>query len=81
YRAAPRSLAVKPGLIRQLFLPPLILMLMIGLGFVAYLISEHSGIKSLREAGERQLELHARTVEREISKSPSVGGVRELESG
>lgn len=38
YRAAPPSLAVKPRLIRQLFLPPLILMLMIGLGYIAYLI-------------------------------------------
>ncbi|KPW58752.1 Sensor histidine kinase, partial [Pseudomonas caricapapayae] len=80
YRAAPPSLAVKPRLIRQLFLPPLILMLMIGLGYVAYLISEHSGIKSLRETGERQLELHARTVESEISKYTYLPSVLELES-
>ncbi|RMR60666.1 MULTISPECIES: two-component sensor histidine kinase AauS [Pseudomonas syringae group] len=80
YRAAPPSLAVKPRLIRQLFLPPLILMLMIGLGYIAYLISEHSGIKSLRETGERQLELHARTVESEISKYTYLPSVLELES-
>ncbi|PPS31246.1 two-component sensor histidine kinase [Pseudomonas amygdali pv. morsprunorum] len=80
YRAAPPSLAVKPRLIRQLFLPPLIIMLMIGLGYIAYLISEHSGIKSLRETGERQLELHARTVESEISKYTYLPSVLELES-
>ncbi|QVI74339.1 sensor histidine kinase [Pseudomonas syringae] len=80
YRAAPPSLAVKPRLIRQLFLPPLILMLMIGLGYIAYLLSEHSGIKSLRETGERQLELHARTVESEISKYTYLPSVLELES-
>lgn len=80
YRAAPPSLAVKPRLIRQLFLPPLILMLMIGLGYVAYLVSEHSAIKGLRETGERQLELHARTVESEISKYTYLPSVLELES-
>ncbi|AHG39810.1 sensor histidine kinase [Pseudomonas syringae CC1557] len=80
YRAAPPTLAVKPRLIRQLFLPPLILMLMIGLGYVAYLISEHNGIKSLRESGERQLELHASTVESEISKYTYLPSVLELES-
>lgn len=55
-------------------------MLMIGLGYIAYLISEHSGIKSLRETGERQLELHARTVESEISKYTYLPSVLELES-
>ncbi|KPW64978.1 Sensor histidine kinase [Pseudomonas cannabina] len=80
YRAAPPSLAVKPRLVRQLFLPPLILLLMIGLGYVAYLISEHNGIKSLRESGERQLELHASTVESEISKYTYLPSVLELES-
>ncbi|MBP1147045.1 two-component system sensor histidine kinase AauS [Pseudomonas sp. PvP027] len=80
YRAAPPSLAVKPRLIRQVFLPPLILMLMIGLGYIAYLVSEHSAIKGLRETGERQLELHARTVESEISKYTYLPSVLELES-
>jgi len=80
YRAAPPSLAVKPRLIRQLFVPPLILMLMIGLGYVAYLISETNGIKTLSESGKRQLELHARTVESEISKYTYLPSVLELES-
>ena len=39
FRAAPPSLAVKPRLIRQLFLPPLIIALMIGLGYVGFWIS------------------------------------------
>ena len=80
YRAAPPSLAVKPRLIRQLFLPPLILMLMIGLGYAAYLVSERTGIKTLGENGERQLELHARTVESEINKYTYLPSVLELES-
>ncbi|GFM58576.1 two-component sensor histidine kinase [Pseudomonas cichorii] len=80
YNAAPPSLAVKPRLIRQLFLPPLILMLMIGLGYIAYLFSETHGIKSLSENGERQLELHARTVESEINKYTYLPSVLELES-
>ncbi|CAM3318615.1 two-component sensor histidine kinase [Pseudomonas floridensis] len=80
YRAAPPSLAVKPRLIRQLFLPPLIFILMIGLGYATYLVSEHNGIKNLRESGERQLELHARTVESEISKYTYLPSVLELES-
>jgi two-component system sensor histidine kinase AauS len=41
YRAAPPSLAVKPRLIRQLFLPPLIIALMIGLGYIGFWISEY----------------------------------------
>ncbi|HEX8541977.1 histidine kinase [Pseudomonas syringae] len=80
YRAAPPSLAVKPRLIRHLFLPPLIIALMIGLGYIAYLFSEHNGIKALKENGERQLELHARTVESEINKYTYLPSVLELES-
>jgi two-component system sensor histidine kinase AauS len=80
YRAAPPSLAVKPRLIRQLFLPPLILLLMIGLGYAAYVVSERNGIKNLSENGERQLELHARTVESEINKYTYLPSVLELES-
>jgi two-component system sensor histidine kinase AauS len=80
YRAAPPSLAVKPRLIRHLFLPPLIIVLMFGLGYVAYLISEHYGIKNLSESGERQLELHARTLESEINKYTYLPSVLELES-
>ena len=80
YRAAPPTLAVKPRLIRQLFLPPLIMLLMLGLGYIAYLFSEHNGIKGLSESGERQLELHARTLESEINKYTYLPSVLELES-
>ncbi|GGL29599.1 two-component sensor histidine kinase [Pseudomonas brenneri] len=80
YRAAPPSLAVKPRLIRQLFLPPLIILLMIGLGFIGFWTSEHYGIRTLGENGERQLELHARTVESEISKYTYLPSLLELES-
>jgi len=80
YRAAPPSLAVKPRLIRQLFLPPLIILLMIGLGYIGFWISEYYGIRTLSENGERQLELHARTVESEISKYTYLPSLLELES-
>ncbi|QLG95005.1 sensor histidine kinase [Pseudomonas yamanorum] len=80
YRAAPPSLAVKPRLIRQLFLPPLIILLMIGLGYIGFWISEYYGIRTLGENGERQLELHARTVESEISKYTYLPSLLELES-
>ncbi|MFK3970287.1 ATP-binding protein [Pseudomonas sp. NPDC087358] len=77
---APSSLAVKPRLIRHLFLPPLVILLMIALGYVTYLYSEQNGIKALGENGERQLELHARTVESEINKYNYLPSVLELES-
>ncbi|VVN07453.1 C4-dicarboxylate transport sensor protein DctB [Pseudomonas fluorescens] len=80
YRAAPPSLAVKPRLIRHLFLPPLVIALMIGLGYVGYWVSEHYGIRSLSENGQRQLELHARAVESEISKYTYLPSLLELES-
>jgi two-component system sensor histidine kinase AauS len=71
---------VKPRLIRHLFLPPLVILLMIALGYVSYLYSEKNGIKALGENGERQLELHARTVESEINKYNYLPSVLELES-
>jgi two-component system sensor histidine kinase AauS len=80
YRAAPPSLAVKPRLIRHLFVPPLIILLMIALGYVTYLYSERNAIKALGENGQRQLELHARTVESEINKYNYLPSVLELES-
>ena len=80
YRAAPPSLAVKPRLIRHLFVPPLIILLMIALGYVTYLYSEKNAIKALSENGQRQLELHARTVESEINKYNYLPSVLELES-
>lgn len=80
YRGAPPSLAVKPRLLRHLLLPPLILLLTIGLGYTGYRISEHFGIRSLSENGERQLELHARTVESELGKYTYLPSLLELES-
>jgi two-component system sensor histidine kinase AauS len=80
YRAAPPSLAVKPRLIRHLFVPPLIILLMIALGYVTYLYSEKNAVKALGENGQRQLELHARTVESEINKYNYLPSVLELES-
>jgi two-component system sensor histidine kinase AauS len=79
-RSIKPSLAVKPRLIRNLFIPPLIVLLMVGLGYVSYLLSENNGIKALSENGERQLELHARTVESEINKYNYLPSVLELES-
>ncbi|CRN03580.1 sensor histidine kinase [Pseudomonas sp. Wu6] len=80
YRAAPPSLAVKPRLIRQLFLPPLIIALMIGLGFIGFWVSEYYGIRTLSDNSGRQLELHARTVESELSKYTYLPSLLELES-
>ncbi|MFJ3466625.1 ATP-binding protein [Pseudomonas sp. NPDC090201] len=78
--SATPSLAVKPRLIRQLFLPPLVILLMIALGYFTYLYSEKNGIQALGENGQRQLELHARTVESEINKYNYLPSVLELES-
>lgn len=80
YRAASPSLAVKPRLVRHLFLPPLIIAMMIGLGCIGFWISEHYGIRSLSENGQRQLELHARAVESEISKYTYLPSLLELET-
>ena len=80
YRGAPPSFAVKPRLLRHLLLPLLIILLTIGLGYAGYRISEHFGIRTLNESGERQLELHARTVESELSKYTYLPSLLELES-
>ena len=53
---------------------------MIGLGYLGFWISEHYGIRGLAENGERQLELHARAVESEISKYTYLPSLLELES-
>ncbi|MFW3899612.1 sensor histidine kinase [Pseudomonas putida] len=79
FRPAKPALAVKPRLIRHLLIPPLILLLTIGLGVAGYLVSEHNGIRTLSDNGERQLELHARTVESEISKYTYLPSLLELE--
>ena len=80
YRGAPPSLAVKPRLLRHWLLPPLIILLTIGLGYAGYRVSEHFGIRALSENGERQLELHARTVESELGKYTYLPSLLELES-
>ena len=79
FRAAPPALAVKPRLIRQFLLLPLIVLLTVGLGYCGYRISEHVGLRALSESGERQLELHARAVESELSKYTYLPSVLELE--
>lgn len=79
YRASKPALAVKPRLIRHFFLPPLIILMMLGLGYAGYLASERNGIRTLSENGERQLELHARAVESEISKYTYLPSLLELE--
>ena len=53
---------------------------MVGLGYAGYRISEHFAIRSLSENGERQLELHARTVESELGKYTYLPSLLELES-
>ncbi|QXH52639.1 sensor histidine kinase [Pseudomonas fakonensis] len=75
----PAQPAVKSRLIRQLLLPPLVILLMVGLGFAGFMISENNGIRTLSENGERALELHARTVESEISKYTYLPSLLELE--
>ncbi|WP_213875076.1 ATP-binding protein [Pseudomonas sp. dw_358] len=74
------ALYVKPRLIRQLSLPPLILLLMLGLGYVGFVLSERSGLHTLAETGERQLELHARAVESELNRFTYLPSLLELES-
>ncbi|AIR87858.1 sensor histidine kinase [Pseudomonas cremoricolorata] len=69
---------VKSRLLRQLLIPPLIILLMVGIGLVAFLVSQSNGIRTLSETGERQLELHARTVESEISKYTYLPSLLEL---
>ncbi|HCL4034182.1 TPA: sensor histidine kinase, partial [Pseudomonas aeruginosa] len=56
-----------------------LLLLMLGFGYGGYRISESAGIRALAENGERQLELHARTVESEISKYTYLPSLLELE--
>ncbi|MGU2528941.1 cache domain-containing protein, partial [Pseudomonas aeruginosa] len=77
--SVPPSLTVKPRLVRQLLLPIPLLLLMLGFGYGGYRVSESAGIRALAENGERQLELHARTVESEISKYTYLPSLLELE--
>ncbi|QIE90795.1 sensor histidine kinase [Pseudomonas nitroreducens] len=75
----PPPLTVKPRLVRNYLLPFLLLLLTLGFGYGGYLISEGAGTRSLIESGERQLELHARGVESEISRYTYLPSLLELE--
>ncbi|WP_137885376.1 ATP-binding protein [Pseudomonas sp. 2FE] len=79
-RALPPLLTVKPRLIRRLLLPLPIILLMLACGYSAYYLSTQIGIRALAESGERQLELHARAVESEISTHTYLPSLLELES-
>lgn len=75
----PSPLTVKPRLVRNYLLPFLLLLLTLGFGYGGYLISAGAGTRSLIETGERQLELHARGVESEISRYTYLPSLLELE--
>ncbi|MFZ5958892.1 sensor histidine kinase [Pseudomonas knackmussii] len=70
---------VKPSLIRNLLLPIPLLLLMLGFGYGGYLVSSGAGTRALIDSGERQLELHASGVEREISRYTYLPSLLELE--
>ncbi|MET1077400.1 MAG: ATP-binding protein [Pseudomonas sp.] len=78
-RAMPPALTVKPRLLRHMLLPIPLIVLMLGLGYLGYRISEQRGIGSLVASGERQLELHARAVESEINKYTYLPSLLELQ--
>ncbi|WP_070884934.1 sensor histidine kinase [Pseudomonas sp. D2-3] len=76
----PPALAAKPRYVRHLSLTLLMLALVAACGYAGYYLSEKSGIRSLVESGERQLELNARAVESEINKYTYLPSLLELES-
>ena len=78
-RALPPSLTVKPRLIPPLHVPLLVVLLMLGCGFAAYQLSEQAGLRELQANAERQLELHAHTLESAISSHTYLPSVLELE--
>ena len=80
-RALPPLLTVNPRLLPSLRLPLLVILLMLGCGYLAYHLSEQAGLRALAENGERQLELHARAVESAISTHTYLPSLLELESG
>ncbi|MBV2133874.1 sensor histidine kinase [Pseudomonas sp. MAP12] len=79
--ALPPSLTVNPRLLPPLYLPLLAILLMFGCGYLAYHLSEQAGLRALADSGERQLELHARTVESAISTHTYLPSLLELEDG
>ena len=78
-RAVPPALTVKPRLLRHLLLTVLMLLLVLGCGYAGYLISEKFAIAALTDSGERQLGLHARALESEISTHTYLPSLLELE--
>ena len=80
FRAMPPALTVKPRLSRHLLLFLLLLLCMLGFGYIGFHLSEEAGIRQLRDNGERQLELHARAVESEINRYTYLPSLLELES-
>lgn len=78
-RALPPTLMVKPRVLRQLLLTLLALMLIGACGYAGYRLSEASGIQTLADNGERQLELNARAVESEINRYTYLPSLLELE--
>ncbi|HYQ40234.1 MAG TPA: ATP-binding protein [Pseudomonas sp.] len=78
-RALPPLLTVNPRLLPSLRLPLLVILLMLGCGYLAYHLSEQAGLRALAENGERQLELHARAVESAISTHTYLPSLLELE--
>ncbi|MCY1348780.1 C4-dicarboxylate transport sensor protein DctB [compost metagenome] len=76
----PPSLTVKPSRLRNLLLPLLLILLTLGFGYGGYLLSIGAGTRALIENGERQLELHARGVESEISRYTYLPSLLELET-
>jgi two-component system sensor histidine kinase AauS len=73
-------LTVKPRQIRRLLLPLPIIALMLVCGFSAYYLSTQIGIRALTESGERQLGLHTRALESEISTHTYLPSLLELSS-
>ena len=71
---------VKPSLVRNLLLPIPLILLMLGFGYGGYLVSAGAGTRALVASGERQLELHARGVESEISRYTYLPSLLELEN-
>ncbi len=69
-----------PRVFRRI-LPALpILLCMLACGYVAFAVSNQAGIRALADNGERQLELHMRAVQGEISTHTYLPSVLELES-
>ncbi|MDP3845066.1 MAG: ATP-binding protein [Pseudomonas sp.] len=79
-RALQPLLTVKPRQIRRLLLPLPIIALMLVCGYSAYYLSNQIGIRALTESGERQLGLHTRALESEISTHTYLPSLLELES-